>query len=333
MNQPMPVNPPALRSHLVEASKMSWQPTQFAGIEMKILYSDDEGRSTILFKMAPGAVVPLHEHTALEQTYMLEGSLEDAEGACRVGDFVWRPKGNRHVARSPNGLSEFRDERWVELYNKKIDEMVAVLKSKGVPVLWVGLPAVRGQKSTSDMLFLDALYREGAAKGGITYVDVWDGFVDEAGQFLQKGPDFEGQTRQLRTYDGVFFTKAGARKLAYYVDREITRLLARSAPIALPSEPATPDAGAAPGQPAPRPLAAIAAIHRLSFTASMIARSFSSAPSGIAVPVAKPLRAPGFRVPAESRPSPPKSQTLPAASVKLAAPQRPPGRFVVAPVP
>src|SRR5262249_57047924 len=80
MNQPMPVNPPNLRSHLVEASKMPWQPTQFAGIEMKILYSDDEGRSTILFRMAPGAVVPLHEHTALEQTYMLEGSLEDAEG-------------------------------------------------------------------------------------------------------------------------------------------------------------------------------------------------------------------------------------------------------------
>ena len=159
------------------------------------------------------------------------------------------------AARSPNGLAEFRDERWVELYNRKIDEMIGVLKSKGVPVLWVGLPAVRGQKSTSDMLFLDALYREGAAKGGIAYVDVWDGFVDEAGQFLQKGPDFEGQIRQLRTYDGVFFTKAGARKLAHYVEREITRLLARLAPIALPSEPATPDDGAVPGQPAPRPLA------------------------------------------------------------------------------
>ncbi len=33
------------------------------------------------------------------------------------------------------------------------------------------------------------------------------------------------------------------------------RLAARSAPIALPTEPATPDANALPGQPAPRPLA------------------------------------------------------------------------------
>ncbi|MGY3620660.1 SGNH/GDSL hydrolase family protein [Bradyrhizobium sp. USDA 10063] len=157
-------------------------------------------------------------------------------------------------ARSANGVYEFRDERWVELYNKKIDELIGVLKSKGVPVLWVGLPAIRGQKGTSDMLFLDSLYRESAAKAGITYVDVWDGFVDEAGRFMQKGPDFEGQIRQLRTSDGVFFTKPGARKLAHYVEREVTRLLARSTPIALPTEPATPDASAPPGQPA-RPLA------------------------------------------------------------------------------
>ena len=159
-------------------------------------------------------------------------------------------------SRAPNGLVEFHDERWVELYNKKIDEMIAVLKSKGVPVIWVGLPAVRGPKATADALFLDSLYREASNKAGITYVDVWDGFVDEAGRFLQQGPDFEGQIRRLRSYDGVYFTKPGARKLAHYVEREITRLLAsRSAPITLPSEPATPDANAQPGQPAPRPLA------------------------------------------------------------------------------
>ena len=159
-------------------------------------------------------------------------------------------------SRSPNGIYEYREERWVELYKRKIEQMIGVLKSRGVPVLWVGLPVVRGPKATADTLFLDSLYRDGAGKAGITYVDVWDGFVDEAGRFLEQGPDFEGQIRRLRTYDGVYFTKAGARKLAHYVEREINRLLAaRSAPIVLPSEPATPDANALPGQPAPRPLA------------------------------------------------------------------------------
>jgi len=158
------------------------------------------------------------------------------------------------TTRSANGVAEFRDDRWVELYSKKIEELISILKAKGVPVLWVGLPAIRGQKGTADMLFLDSLYRDGAGKAGITYVDVWDGFVDEAGRFLEKGPDFEGQIRQLRTSDGVYFTKAGARKLAHYVEREITRLSAKSGPIDLPTEPATPDANAVPGLPA-RPLA------------------------------------------------------------------------------
>jgi hypothetical protein len=160
------------------------------------------------------------------------------------------------TARAANGLNEFRSERWIELYKKKIEDMIGVLKAKGVPILWVGLPALRGPKATSDMLLLDSLYRESASKAGITYVDVWDGFVDEAGRFMQQGPDFEGQTRRLRTGDGVFFTKAGARKLAHYVDREIKRLLAnRALPVALPSDPGTPDTNIKPGAPAPRPLA------------------------------------------------------------------------------
>lgn len=154
-----------------------------------------------------------------------------------------------------SGTFEFRDDRWVELYAKKIEDMIAVLKTRGVPVVWVGLPAVRGPKATSDMLFLDALYRDAAGKAGITYVDVWDGFVDESGRFMAQGPDFEGQIRRLRSADGVFFTKAGARKLAHYVEREINRLLTSRTPVALPSEPGIPDVNARPGGPAPRPLA------------------------------------------------------------------------------
>jgi hypothetical protein len=184
---------------------------------------------------------------------MLDAELQPEDTDNGETPQVMSPDKGRRI---PNGLVEFHDDRWVELYNKKIDEMIGILKSKGVPVIWVGLPAIRGDKSTQDALFLDSLYREASAKAGITYVDVWDGFVDEAGRFLQQGPDFEGQIRRLRSYDGVYFTKPGARKLAHYVEREITRLLAsRSAPIMLPSEPATPDANAQPGQPAPRPLA------------------------------------------------------------------------------
>jgi hypothetical protein len=156
------------------------------------------------------------------------------------------------------GNFEFRSERWNELYNKRIDDMIAALKSKGVPVIWVGLPPVRGPKSMADTSYLNDLYRARAEKAGIIYVDVWDGFVDESGKFAPQGPDVEGQIRRLRTGDGVHFTKAGARKLAHYVEREIRRVMStRPVPVALPSdEPAqAPSATLRPGIPATRPLA------------------------------------------------------------------------------
>ena len=100
----------------------------------------------------------------------------------------------------------------------------------------VGLPSIRGQRATSDETYLDDLYRTRAEKAGIAYVDVWDGFVDESGRFAVQGPDFEGQIRRLRSGDGIHFTKAGAIKLAHYVERDLRRALSRTVvPVALPS--------------------------------------------------------------------------------------------------
>jgi anti-sigma factor ChrR (cupin superfamily) len=96
-------NPPERAAHYLDVPNMSWEATKFPGIKIKVLYTDDSGVTTALFKLDPGAVVPLHEHTALEQTYVIEGSLEDHEGKCGPGQFVWRPAGNQHEAVAPNG--------------------------------------------------------------------------------------------------------------------------------------------------------------------------------------------------------------------------------------
>jgi hypothetical protein len=152
------------------------------------------------------------------------------------------------------GSAEFRSERWEQLYVRRIDETIAALKSKGIPVLWVGLPPLRGTRSTADMQYLNDLFRARAEKAGIVYVDIWDGFIDENGRFTTFGPDFEGQTRRLRSADGVHFTKYGARKLAHYVERELRRFMAnRSMPmVSVPDNQATPQAPAGPAQ---RPVA------------------------------------------------------------------------------
>ena len=114
-----------------------------------------------------------------------------------------------------------------------------MLKIKGVPVLWVGLPAISGANATGEMSYLDGLYRARAEKAGITYVSIWDGFVDDQGRYAVQGPDFEGQIRRLRGGDGVHFTTAGALKLAHYAEHDLRRLLSkRVVPVALPGSDA-----------------------------------------------------------------------------------------------
>jgi uncharacterized protein len=147
------------------------------------------------------------------------------------------------------GPWEFQSEKWELGYIKRIDATIAALKSAGVPVIWVGLPSQRGTNVTNESSYLNELYRSEAEKAGIVYVDVWDAFVDEDGKFSPQGPDYLGQTRRLRTSDGVYFTKFGARKLAHYVEREIERSLSsQRVPVALPV-PAEPEQRARKGKP------------------------------------------------------------------------------------
>jgi hypothetical protein len=156
------------------------------------------------------------------------------------------PAQARQAAQGP---LEFQSEKWELAYIKRIDATIAALKSAGAPVVWVGLPSQRGTNASADSSYLNELYRSQAEKAGIAYVDIWDGFVDEAGNFSPQGPDYLGQTRRLRTGDGVYFTKFGARKLALYVEREIERSLSsQRVPVALPG-PAEPEHRGTNGKP------------------------------------------------------------------------------------
>jgi anti-sigma factor ChrR (cupin superfamily) len=97
-------NLPDLASRYVDVASLPWMPSRYPGVEIKVLMQDEaSGLLTALFRWAPGSRLPLHEHVEIEQTYVLEGSLEDDEGEVTAGNFVWRPAGSRHEARSRNG--------------------------------------------------------------------------------------------------------------------------------------------------------------------------------------------------------------------------------------
>jgi uncharacterized protein len=200
------------------------------------------------------AQTPYHDPDSPESRARASADAQNAEMRKAQGGSS-APGQQASRAAPPAGPMEFQSEAWQAAYVQRIDATIAALKTANVPVFWVGLPPQRVARLSADAVYLNELYRARAERAGLIYVDIWDGFVDEAGRYVVQGPDLEGQTRRLRSGDGVFFTLAGARKLAHYVEREILRsLLAKPTPVvALPlPEPAVQ----VPGRPgAARPLA------------------------------------------------------------------------------
>ena len=93
-----------LSSRYVTVDDLPWQQTSFPGVEIKILMEDKEtGLLTTLTRLAPGATLPDHTHTGIEQSWVLKGSLQDHEGTSTAGNYVWRPAGSRHAATAPDG--------------------------------------------------------------------------------------------------------------------------------------------------------------------------------------------------------------------------------------
>jgi hypothetical protein len=94
------------------------------------------------------------------------------------------------------------------------------------------------------MLDFNEIYKAAVAEAGGTYVDVWEAFADDRGQFSSYGPDVNGQMVRLRASDGVHFTKAGARKLAHFVEGDIRRILEKTKPALDPAAVAAVGGGA-----------------------------------------------------------------------------------------
>ncbi|MBD9373507.1 DUF459 domain-containing protein [Rhizobium sp. ARZ01] len=120
---------------------------------------------------------------------------------------------------------KFRSEAWTKEYEQRVANLSSYVRARNVPLLWVGMPAFQTASMTADMSAFNTIFRGAVEKTGGTFVDIWDGFVDEDGKFVVTGSDINGQQVRLRGSDGVSMTKAGKRKLAFYVEKEIRRIL------------------------------------------------------------------------------------------------------------
>ena len=175
----------------------------------------------------------------------------DLSGLTRIDYFDW-PKAARDLVAAKqkidvavvmigiNDLQPLKDggatfdplsDKWRALYAQRIEDLIAPFRDAHIPVLWIGLPSMSDDRFNAQALELNAIYREHVEKAGGKYVDIWDGFVDQNGQYSAFGPDTDGQNAKLRSGpNGIYFTKAGARKIAQYLETDIRHIVDKGRP-------------------------------------------------------------------------------------------------------
>jgi len=151
------------------------------------------------------------------------GALIDAEKPAVV--VLMLGSNDRQQMRVGNTAEAPRSDAWNKEYERRAEALAQAISAKKVPFIWVGVPAFKFSKMTADMLAFNDIYHTAADSTGAEFVDVWDGFVDENGAFVANGPDVDGQPVRLRSDDGINFTKAGKRKLAFYAEKPLNKIL------------------------------------------------------------------------------------------------------------
>jgi len=103
------------------------------------------------------------------------------------------------------------DEAWVTAYRERMEAVMRSARSMGRLVIWIGMPPV----TPSNIKVITPLVNEVAAGlanelGNVEYIDAYDMFLNEDGEFSTHLTDANGKRVRVRSGDGVhFYSVAG----------------------------------------------------------------------------------------------------------------------------
>lgn len=161
---------------------------------------------------------------------------------------------DRQIMRVGSENLEPFSDAWKAAYRARVDALLTHANTAHLPVIWVGLPVMRLPKLSSELAQINDLVRERVTQSGHSFIEMIDPFADASGGFSFTGPDIIGDNVRLRGPDGIHFTPAGQRKLAFFVERPLRKIIGERAAPQPDQAPANPAIAAVPESAAlPKP--------------------------------------------------------------------------------
>ena len=238
---PRPVRPPPQQQQ--KAPRVT-QPSQPPVPVVEVTPKDPKARKILVIGdfVAGGLAWGLDQTFADEPKISVLDKSNNASGLVRDDYFDWNKQlpgilndakpdvvvvvigaNDRQQMRSGKDRLAPHSDAWEKAYASRVAGMADTLKVFGRPFFWVSAPPMRSSSASGDMDYLNGLYKPAVTAAGGHYIDIWNGFTDDNGNYTSSGPDVDGQLRALRSSDGINFTRAGRLKLAFFVEREIRK--------------------------------------------------------------------------------------------------------------
>lgn len=107
-------------------------------------------------------------------------------------------------------------DEWKALYLERLNAFLNQLRDANKPVIWIGLPPMRATSYSNSISEISSLHRLASIAAGVEFVDIYERFVDENGDYTSRGPNLNGEDALMRKGDGIHFSSAGSDKVVFF---------------------------------------------------------------------------------------------------------------------
>jgi uncharacterized protein len=117
-------------------------------------------------------------------------------------------------------IHAFGSDGWKAVYARRLDALVALFRSRGAVVYWVGMPRMKRDSFDGRMAIINEVVEARMKALGVPYVDTVGLTSDAQGRYMPYA-DEGGRQRLMRANDGIHMSMTGYVRLAEPVEARI----------------------------------------------------------------------------------------------------------------
>lgn len=117
----------------------------------------------------------------------------------------------------------FGSDGWKAAYARRIDDLVALLRSRDVAVYWVGLPRMKGERFDGRMALINGVVAARMRALDVPYIETVSLTANATGGYEAYLPNDAGRRVLMRANDGIHMSMAGYLRISAPVAARLKR--------------------------------------------------------------------------------------------------------------